>query len=362
MSVRIPVETLAHLASDRGLRLVSLLSSSQAEFRSKLASEHLQAWVDQGYSGEMGYLQRRSKKFDSPSSFLKGARSLAVFLIPYCDQHGGVDHRPRRGYARIARYAWGRDYHEVIRFKLRELVAALQRDVKVSAPLNFRVFTDSAPIFERSLAEAAKLGFLGKNGLLITPRSGSYNFIATVIWDVEIEGRIDPDIHISGCGSCSSCIQRCPTSAIIRPGVLDARRCISYLTIERKSSFNSAELGLLGDWAFGCDVCQEVCPFNNPGNSGEIWTDFDANSGPGPWLSLSEIFSLSSREAFEERFAGTSLLRAGRECLIRNCIAVAVNTQHTDELPTLQRLAIQDQSPYVRFHAGLGVSKLQSLL
>ena len=304
----------------------------------------------------MGYLERRSPKFNQPDSFVSKARSVAVFLVPYTPSPESVDHRPRPGFARVARYAWGQDYHRVIKRRLQEFIELLELSREVSSEIEYRAFTDSAPIFERTLAEASKLGFIGKNTLLITPRTGSYNFIATVIWNVDVQGELAPDIKLSNCSDCINCISNCPTGAIISPGVLDSRRCISYLTIERKTAFNSAELGLLGDWAFGCDVCQQVCPYNNRGNTTEVWSEFTPNEGCGPWIDLLEAFEIGSKEEFVRRYRGTPLMRAGRECLLRNCVAVAVNTDFSDAVPSLHRLATQDESPYVRFHSKLALN------
>jgi epoxyqueuosine reductase len=300
-------------------------------------------------------MRERSLRFTNPDLFLSDTRSVVVFLIPYAPIKSLAVHSSRLGYARVARYAWGLDYHEVIKEKLRELVADIEETCSIKSPVQFRVFTDSAPIFERALAESGKLGFIGKNSLLITPRTGSYNFIATIMWNLDVDSDVLPDVQLSNCGSCERCMTRCPTGAIVKPGVLDARLCISYLTIERKTALNSAELSMLGDWAFGCDVCQEVCPFNNAGTVANVADEFSSDKGVGPWIDILEVFALSSSREFRERFSGTPLIRAGRECLVRNCIAVAVNTGFAEGESALHKLATQDESPYVRYHAKLGI-------
>ncbi|MCC7435434.1 MAG: tRNA epoxyqueuosine(34) reductase QueG [Methanoregulaceae archaeon] len=209
------------------------------------------SWLDRGYHGSMDYLRRHAELKTSPESLLPGVRSVIAVGLDYYQPDDGV--RPR-----VARYAWGRDYHRIFRRRLSRLV----REISSSEPdARFRITVDSAPILEREYAHRAGLGWFGKNTMLIDSRRGSWFLIGLVLTTLELPASTR---SLGGCGICTSCIDACPTGAIVNvegAWQVDARQCISYLTIEAPQEADSR----IGDWLFGCDVCQEVCPFNHPG-------------------------------------------------------------------------------------------------
>jgi epoxyqueuosine reductase len=246
----------------------------------------------------------------------------------------------------VARYAWGRDYHEVIKERLFGLRRELEEELGVR--IKARGFTDAVPLLERSAAQHAGLGFFGRNSCLINDRVGSYFFIADLIVDLELE----PDTPGTGtCGRCTRCMDRCPTGAIKAPGVVDARLCISYLTIENRGEIPRDLRPLVGDWAFGCDVCQEVCPYNKRKATRSRWPEFSEESGAGPYLEIEEVLGIRSGEDFERRFAGTPLTRPGRAGMLRNCCVVAGNLKLQRAVPALIECLREDPSPLVRGHA-----------
>ena len=198
----------------------------------------------------MQYMARNMDKRLNPAQLVPGAQSIIVVLMDYLPA-GGLNLKKYK----ISRYAWGQDYHYVIKKRLAKLLSLMQQEF---GSVQGRAFTDSAPVLERFWAQQAGLGWIGKNSLLIT-KHGSYFFIGELIVDIELE--YDSPFEKNFCGTCTRCIDACPTSAIIQPQVVDARRCISYLTIEYRGNF-SGQTNLHG-WVFGCDICQKVCPWNN---------------------------------------------------------------------------------------------------
>ncbi len=221
-------------------------------------SDFLADWLARGCAGKMAYLARNSDVRDDPRRLLEGARSVICLAAGYLDR-GPDDLAPcPPGHGYVARYARGRDYHDVLRARGRRLVELLRG--QVDGPFDARVCVDTAPLLERELAARAGLGWVGKNTLLLDPRSGSYCFLAEVLTTLAIA----PDQPMGDhCGACRRCLDACPTHAFVSPGVMDASRCISYLTIELRDAELPADLaGATGSHLFGCDICQAVCPFN----------------------------------------------------------------------------------------------------
>jgi epoxyqueuosine reductase len=231
---------------------------------------------------------------------------------------------PAMPYGRIARYAVGLDYHAVLRAKLRQLKAAIE--ARIGRPLAGKAFTDDVALYEQAFAKRHGLGFTGKNTMVIGPKlSGSYYFVAELFTDLELE----PDEPYKGtCGNCFRCGIACPTNAITAPGFVDAGRCISYLTIENKGEIPLALRPLLGDWVFGCDVCQEVCPYNQ---SPPVtpWEEFSPGKGAGHYLDLLGLLRLSSEAEFREQFGHTPLRRPKLRGLQRNALVVLGNQVET---------------------------------
>jgi epoxyqueuosine reductase len=312
--------------------------------------ERLKEWQEAGMAADMGYMHRPVALLSNPRRLQKSARSVVSLGVSY---YPGEHPENLEGGGRIARYAWGRDYHLVIKERLRELRAELEE--ALGCRIKARAFTDAVPLLERSAAQHAGLGFFGRNSCLINQDIGSYFFIADLILDQEIE----PDAHGTGtCGKCTRCMSACPTGAIKAPGVVDARLCISYLTIENKGEIPRELRRAVGDWAFGCDICQEVCPYNKRKATLSRWPEFSAGSGAGPYLKITEVLDIRTDQEFEEHFGGTPLTRPGRAGLLRNCCVAAGNLRLEEAVPALVRCLREDGSPLVREHAAWALGEI----
>jgi epoxyqueuosine reductase len=255
----------------------------------------------------------------------------------------------------VSRYARGRDYHKVLTKKLNALSEWLKTK---GEGVKTYVATDSGPTVDRVLAEAAGLGFFGKNSNLIDPRRGSYFFIATLMTNVELS--VTEKRRMPSCGDCQRCMKACPTGAIVAPGVIDARRCIAYLTIENREGVPFELRSMMGNRLFGCDRCQEVCPFNaERGKQMVLMQELRPESGVGDRLSLEEILSLTSDDAFRERFSGTPLMRAHRRGLFRNACVVAGNVGQKSLIPLLKAVMAREEDPMLREHALWAIGQIE---
>jgi epoxyqueuosine reductase len=300
----------------------------------------LQAWLERGFDGEMTYLRRRRESRRHPASILPDVRSVVMV---------GMSHAvaaPTPG-ARIARYAQGDDYHDVLRGRLRQLLAWIRQRLPNARG---RAVVDTAPLLERDFARRAGLGWFGKNTMLLNKRSGSWFLLGALLLDVELCA--DSPHTTSHCGTCTACLDACPTGAFDGPGWLDARKCISYLTIELRGDIPSPLRAGVGDWLFGCDVCQEVCPWNRRTRSGD-----EPRLQPRLDIDPVEVLELSEEE-FRNRFAGTALERPGREGLARNAAIVLGNRRERSALAALQRAADSDPSPIVREAASWAIARM----
>ena len=296
--------------------------------------EQYAEWIRRRYHGGMKYLETHAKSKFNPTDLLRGAKSVIMVGMNY-HQTSPADtvsaYTKDRG--RVAKYAWGRDYHKVVGGRLKRAVKDLE---SVYPEESFRSFVDILPIAERLYAARSGIGFLGRNTLLITRKYGSWVFLGGILTTLELlETAPEPEVAGMRCPSgCTRCIDACPTDALYEPHRIDASKCISYLTIERKGS-DSTEAEResethSGEWLFGCDVCQQVCPFNlKPEDTGESdFTDWIA----GPRISIDEIEnSTASRELFVDRFAGSPVMRAGPGGMRRNARVVARNFQSKSE-------------------------------
>ncbi|MGH3146803.1 MAG: tRNA epoxyqueuosine(34) reductase QueG [Rubrobacter sp.] len=312
--------------------------------------ERLRRWQEAGMAADMGYMRRPVELLSNPKKLQKSARSVVSLGVSY---YPGEHPENAEGGGRVARYAWGLDYHEVIKERLFRLREELER--ALGGRIKARGFTDAVPLLERSAAQRSGLGFFGRNSCLINGDVGSYFFIADLIVDLEIE----PDTPGTGtCGRCTRCMDRCPTGAIKAPGVVDARLCISYLTIENRGEIPRELRPQVGDWAFGCDVCQEVCPYNKTKATRSRWPEFSAQAGTGPYLEIERVLAIRTEAEFEETFAGTPLTRPGREGLLRNCCVAAGNLGLAELVPALVRALSEDPSPLVRGHAAWALGEI----
>ncbi|MAD53482.1 MAG: tRNA epoxyqueuosine(34) reductase QueG [Idiomarina sp.] len=281
----------------------------------------LQKWLDKGYHGEMGFMERHGMLRARPAELHPGSVRAISVRMNYLPAEAGFAktlNNDRLGY--ISRYALGRDYHKLLRKRLKQLGDKIKAEF---ADTDFRPFVDSAPILERPLAEKAGLGWTGKHTLILDKDSGSWFFLGELLINLPLP--IDSPVE-EACGSCSACMTICPTQAIVAPYELDARRCISYLTIELKGSIPEELRPLMGNRIYGCDDCQLICPWNRYAQL----TD-EADFNPRHYLHTPELIALWQwdEETFNARLQGSPIRRIGHECWLRN-IAVALGNAQAD--------------------------------
>ena|SRR5688572_12461403 len=269
-------------------------------------ARRLSAWLNKGMHGNMQYMERYFEMRVNPTLLVPGAKSVITLLLNYY-----TPFQQQNGVPRISKYAYGQDYHEVIREKLRKLNELIKVNI---GEIQGRGFVDSAPVLERSWAQRSGLGWIGKNGNFITKQGGSYFFIATLITDLALD--YDDPFAKDYCGSCTRCIDACPTGAILPDKVIDGSRCISYFTIELKDALIPGEMkGKFKNWMFGCDICQEVCP----------WNRFSTPASEIAFSPLPGILNLSTKEwedmteeQFKVVFKNSPLKRSRYEGIRRN--------------------------------------------
>lgn len=337
-------EAIKAKAGELGFDLVGVTGAEPSAF-----AEEYRDWIAQGYAGEMEYLARNIERRLDPGELLPGARSIIVVGMNYYtdaeEGPGTPPHDPDR--AIFARYARGDDYHDVMTKRLRELLRFLQEQAGPEA--EGRVYVDAGPILEREVARRAGLGWFGKNTLLINTRRGSYFFLGEIVTNVALEHDMP---SVGGCGTCTRCLDACPTGAILEPYKIDSRRCLSYLTIELKGplpeEFRPA-LSASGNRIYGCDICQEVCPFNQRRSVPTTDPEFqprEITSNPR----LVDLL-LMSEEEFREKFKNSPAKRAKRRGLLRN-VAIALGASDDPEAESaLEQAATNDPEPLVREHA-----------
>ncbi len=297
----------------------------------------LQQWIEAGYAGEMHYLPDRLDAYQHPRHVLDGAKSVLMLGMSY-----RTAERAQRGpgQGRISRYAWGTaDYHDVIHERLRRLRRLIEDLVPGAA---VRGVVDTAPLLEREFAQLAGLGWIGKNTMLINRQAGSWLFLAALLTDQEL--RYDSPHASNHCGTCQACLDACPTGAFPQPYVLDSNRCISYLTIELRDMIDADLRERAGDWLFGCDVCQDVCPWNRDAPLGS-----EPSLSPAPDtnpVELARLFELND-EQFRDRFRRTPLWRAKRRGILRNAAIVLGNQRSPTSIDALVQ-GLHDHEPLVR--------------
>ena len=307
----------------------------------------LAAWLSGNKEAGMAWMARDPEKRSDPEALLPGCRSVVVAAMNYWP--GEEEAPPRPGRARVALYARGRDYHRVLGEKLK----ALREWLDTAAGSTSRSFVDTGPVLERAWAERAGVGWIGKNANLLTRERGSWLLLGEILTTAELVP--DPGPHAEFCGTCTACLDACPTGAIEAPAVVNAHRCISYWTIEHRGPIPEEKREGLADWIFGCDVCQTVCP----------WNVSFAESTPPAKLSrrddlrdLDPIEILALDEAgFRARYSGTALMRAMWRGMRRNACVVLGNTKDARALPALRR-ALTDDDPVVREHAAWAIARI----
>ena len=289
-----------------------------------------QRWRGQDQAGSMQYLMREHPRRTHPIDLMPEARTVIVCLAPY--YNGDYPPPPEIGASRdipgrVARYAWGRDYHVVLRERLDSLAGWICHQWRERNPrdhVHFRVCVDSAPIDERAFAVRAGLGFIGKNTLLLDLDHGSWFLIGILLTSLSLPPDQPIQNPAASCGSCRHCLDACPTSAFDDAYRLDPRKCISYLTIEQKDEIPDALATEMDDRVLGCDICQEVCPFNRHPLT-RLIPELDAGAGVGPYIQEKDVLDCESGKSFQRRFGNTPLSRPGRKGLLRNFRAIRKN-------------------------------------
>ena len=303
MERMLPSETssiVKRLAQEQGFDFCGIAT---ADFLEEEAPR-LEEWLKRGYQGKMSYLENHFDKRLDPQQLVPGARSVVSLIYNYFP----TETHQKDGRPKVAKYAYGQDYHWVIKDKLRTLMTSIQDAI---GQVEGRAFVDSAPVHERAWAQRSGLGWVGKNSLLLNRQMGSFFFLAELILDLELE----PDGPIGDyCGTCTKCMDACPTDAIPEPYVVDGSRCISYLTIELKEEIPPSFQGQMEDWVFGCDICQDVCPWNRFSKS-----HHEPAFTPQGWEELpSSEWTEMTREVFQRVFKKSAVKRTKFEGLKRN--------------------------------------------
>lgn len=380
-------------AYDLGFDLIGLAPAECAPH-----AEAYRRWLAQGYNAQMTWLGREPERRADPRQVLPGAQSVVVVGLSYfvLNPPSELWNDPARG--RIARYAWGLDYHDLMLPRLHELGDFV--DKEAGKTVNRRAYVDTGPVLERDFAAQAGLGFIGKNTLLINPNIGSYLFLGEILVDVELEydepaqdggaschldlpgiplpltppvegrtvhtspplggiggGELETSKRWGTCGNCTRCLNICPTYAFPAPYILDSSRCISYLTIELKGSIPLELRPLLGNWIFGCDACQEICPwvrrYSRP--TRESFLSYEPDRAAPKLMDLMGL----DDAAFRARFKGTPLLRPKRRGLLRNVAVALGNWGSPQALPMLEQ-ALHDPEPLIREHARWAVDRIEN--
>lgn len=382
MDARLLTEGLKAKALELGFSMVGVVAAEPGR-----RLDAYRRWIALERHGEMGYLARpdRLARREDLNVILPGVRSMVCVGLDYATLQlpEAIVNDPARG--RISNYAWGVDYHEVMTPRLEALAAWLEKQLvenpksqipnpkveegetqeenppiqnpksKIEKGVMSKVYVDTGAILERDHAETAGLGFTGKNTMLIGPRRGSWFFLGELLTTAELvpDGLERP---MPGCGSCHRCLDACPTNAFPEPYTLDARRCISYLTIELKGWIPRELRPLMGNWIYGCDVCQVVCPFNRfarPSGEG-VFRPVNLDAAAPPLLELLAL----DEGAFAERFAYSPIRRIKRRGLVRNACVAAGNWGSETAVPALARLLLSDPEPLVRGHAAWALGQI----
>jgi epoxyqueuosine reductase len=333
------------------------LGFSQAGITTPDTPDHFdvfESWLTAGYQADMKYLSREdtiAKRYH-PKDLLPECKSIICLAFPYPNANDLVvnDNKPT---GRIASYAWLPDYHLTIPILINELITRIENNL--GRKIVYKAFTDSAPILERDIAQRAGLGWIGKNSCLIHPDHGSFFLLAEVFIDLELED--DQPLLADRCGSCNRCLGACPTQCILPDRTIDANRCISYLTIENKGPISRDLRKYTGNWVFGCDICQTVCPWNKL-RVGKVYPQ--AFISPEPRKTFPKMideFSMSEQE-FNVKFADTSILRSKRKGYLRNVATALGNLKSGEAVSTLVNSLLEENEPLIRGAAAWALGQI----
>ncbi|MHB0923116.1 MAG: tRNA epoxyqueuosine(34) reductase QueG [Bellilinea sp.] len=312
------------------------------------------AWLEAGRHGNMAYLatDRAVERRGDPFCILPETKSIIVLGIRYPQPNVFPTNSGSELEGRVAAYARGQDYHEIIPPRLEKLAVFMQ--LKTGTPVISRAYTDTGPILERDLASRAGIGWIGKNSCLIDPQSGSFFLLAELFSNVELEP--DQPFTMDYCGSCQRCIEACPTQCILPDRTIDARRCISYLTIENKGSIPVSLRPQLGNWVFGCDVCQQVCPWNIRFASDQIDADLHPNKEIAHPILTAELHL--SPQDFNRKFKKSPVQRARRRGYLRNIAVALGNSGSPEAIPALAETLESEPEPLIRAHAAWALGQI----
>lgn len=335
-------KVIEKFANDLGFSKVGFASLE----KNSPGAKRFEEWISKGFAGEMKYLERGVEKRKNPELILRGAKSVIVLGWDYSlvasAQWSVLSEKWKSPF--ISRYAWGEDYHEILGPKLLKLEEKLEQFFPGNV---FRSYVDTGPVMEKDWAAKAGLGWLGKHTNLIDHRKGSYFFLASLLTTLDLDSEEPIQDH---CGTCTRCIDICPTQAIVAPYVLDARLCISYLTIELKGSIPIELRKAIGNHVFGCDDCQEVCPWNHHAKLPEEFLRNVSVDELHEWLQLDE-------KQFKEKFKDSPILRSKRRGFLRNVCVVLGNRGRFESIPFLKQ-ALQDSEALIREHAAWALQEI----
>lgn len=300
-------ERIKHKALDLGFSKVGIARAVALEEEGR----HLSEWLGRGYQGTMEWMSRNPGKRTDPRAVVPGARSVIAVAMNY---YTPAPHTSQPGVGKISRYAWGDDYHDILTDRLKQLWEWMRQEFP---DVEGRYYVDTGPVMDKVWAERAGIGWIAKHSNVITPDFGSWVFLGELITTLELEPDAPATDH---CGTCTLCIEACPTGAIVEPYVVDSNRCLSYLTIEHRGEITGEIAGQLEGWIYGCDICQDVCPWNFKFSAASAEEGFS----PRPWNVAPDLATWRemTQEEFSTKFKGSAMKRTKREGLVRNINAV----------------------------------------
>ena len=341
------IEEVKDYIKELGIEIFAIIKPLDFSFR----KDYLIRWISSRFHGEMDYMARNLEKRLSPEKLYPEVKSILIVGIPYDTlRWNDID---KKGRGLISKYAIRRDYHRVIKKKLKKILSFLREK---NSEIQGRIYVDSAPVLEKELARLAGIGFIGKNTMLISKKFGSYFFLGELFLNIELEEIKHPPVPLL-CASCKRCVEACPSGAIVKPYILDASRCISYLTIEYRGIIKDDLENKMGQWIFGCDECQEVCPFNRKNKPLEVSLIPDEKRLAN--IKLEELILLR-KEDFEEIFKGTPVKRAGYEMFMRNVFIAAGNSHNPSLCPLLEKRKKDfDKNKVISHHLKRAIKKLR---